>query len=109
MGTEKLNKFDFIWKVLEGPDLKKEYRFDPRRKWRVDYFHPSSGIAIEIEGAVWTRGRHTRPMGFLKDMEKYNRLAELGILLFRIPAHQITARWVNPVLNAVRNRKLFEC
>lgn len=102
MVGKKLNKFEFLWKILGGQELKKEYRFEPSRRWRVDYF--ANGIAIEIEGAIWTRGRHTRPSGFLKDIEKYNSLAEKGILLFRIPAHQITAKWVEPIIKKMKGQ-----
>jgi len=106
MGRKKLNKFEFIWKLLEGPALKSEHKFCPERKWRVDYF--ANNVAIEIEGAVWTFGRHNRPSGFLKDMEKYNRLSEMGILLFRIPAHQISAKWILPIISTIRRNKLHE-
>lgn len=103
MGRQKLNKFEFLWKVLGGPQLTKEHRFTPDRRWKVDYFH-YSGVAIEIEGAIWVRGRHTRPIGFLKDMEKYNRLSELGIFLFRVPAHQITAKWLDPIIKTIKGK-----
>ena len=102
MVGKKLNKFEFLWKVLDGPELQREFRFEPSRRWRVDYF--ANGVAIEIEGAVWTRGRHTRPGGFIKDMEKYNALSEKGILLFRIPAHQITAKWVEPIIKTMKGK-----
>lgn len=67
-----------------------EYRFDPPRRWRFDFAWPSTNggawdadVALEIEGAVWTRGRHTRGAGFLKDMEKYNRATVLGWKVIR--------------------------
>lgn len=103
MAVAKLNKFEFLWKVLGGPELEKEYQFEPTRRWRVDYF--ANGVAIEIEGAIWRGGRHNHPTGFLKDMEKYNRLAEKGILLFRVPAHQITAKWVEPIIKTMKGKK----
>jgi hypothetical protein len=62
---------------------KPEFRFDDARRWRFDYCWPEQKVALEIEGGVFTRGRHTRPTGFLKDMEKYNRAAELGYRIFR--------------------------
>ena len=89
-----------MWRAMRGPELIKEHRFHPTRKWRVDFWH-NSGVAIEIEGGVWTGGRHTRGKGFIADMEKYNALAERGILLFRIPAHQITAKWLTPIIETI--------
>lgn len=60
-----------------------EYRFDPDRKWRFDFALPCKRIALEVEGAIWTNGRHTRGSGFVKDMEKYNRAAVLGWRVLR--------------------------
>ena len=62
----------------------KEYRFHPTRKWRMDYAWPSHMIALEVEGAVWTRGRHTRGSGFVNDISKYNAATMLGWRVFRI-------------------------
>ena len=66
-----------------------EYRFDAERRWRFDFAFPLLRIALEVEGGAWTRGRHTRPMGFLKDMEKYNTYTLLGIYLLRFTTAQI--------------------
>jgi hypothetical protein len=100
MGDAELSKFEILWRVLNGPKLIPEYRFHPTRKWRIDWWH-ESGVGIEVEGSVWTKGRHTRGSGFLADMEKYNALAERGILLFRIPAHDITAKWLSPIITTI--------
>lgn len=61
----------------------REYRFHPTRKWRFDLAWPDSMVALEIEGAVWVQGRHTRGSGFAKDMEKYNAAALLGWRVLR--------------------------
>lgn len=78
-----------------------EHRFHPTRKWRLDYFH-ESGVGIEIEGSIWTSGRHTRGSGFLADIEKYNALSERGILLFRVPAHEITLQRLAPIYDTIQ-------
>lgn len=67
----------------------REYRFAPPRKWRFDYAWPDLKIALEVEGGVWTRGRHTRGAGFLKDVEKYNAAASLGWLVLRCTPNQL--------------------
>lgn len=38
---------------------------------------------MEIEGGVWSRGRHVRGSGFEKDCEKHNEAAALGWSVFR--------------------------
>ena len=86
--------------------MKKEYKFAVGRRFRFDYYVDflTSGIAIELEGGVWTRGRHTRPSGFLNDMEKYNLAASMGILVFRIPSHDISANWLSPIIKTIKER-----
>ena len=61
----------------------REFRFHPVRRWRFDYSWPLHKVALEIEGGVFSRGRHVRPMGFLADMEKYNAAAVLGWRVLR--------------------------
>lgn len=75
--------FAKIVKSVLGLKVEKEYRFHPSRKWRFDYSIPSIRMAIEIEGGVWTGGRHISPKGFLGDIEKYNEAALLGWCLIR--------------------------
>jgi len=60
-----------------------EYKFHPTRKWRFDFAWPTLKIAVELEGAVWIQGRHTRGSGFIKDMEKYNAAVILGWKVLR--------------------------
>lgn len=59
------------------------------RRFRFDYAFIPQRLAVEVEGGVWTRGRHTRGSGFLKDMEKYNLAAELGWRLIRVTPQQL--------------------
>lgn len=68
-------------KGLHEPAM--EYRFDAKRKWRFDLAWPEYKIAIEIEGGIWTQGRHTRGKGYLSDMEKYNAAALQGWRVLR--------------------------
>lgn len=64
--------------------------FTPRRNWRFDFAWPGKFIALEVEGAVWVRGRHTRGSGFLKDMEKYNAAALHQWRVFRTTPDKLT-------------------
>lgn len=64
-------------------EVVKEHTFHPRRKWRFDYAIPEHKIALEVEGGIYTNGRHIRPKGFLGDMEKYNAAAILGWRVLR--------------------------
>lgn len=73
-------------------DCLKEFRFHPVRKWRFDYAIPEHKIAVEVEGGVWTQGRHTRPKGFLNDIEKYNTATLMGWRVFRTVPEQLYGR-----------------
>lgn len=82
----------------------KEYRFFPARRWRFDYAIPSVKVAIEVEGGVYTQGRHTRPLGFLGDMEKYNTATSLGWKLLRVTPDTLLSRSTLELLReTVRN------
>ena len=74
----------------EGIEFISEYKFHEKRKWRIDYFISGKiKLAIEIEGGIWNSGRHTRPAGFIADMEKYNSLTAAGLRLIRVTTDNI--------------------
>jgi hypothetical protein len=73
------------------PRPEREWKFDAKRRWRFDYAWPQQMIALEVEGGVWTGGRHTRGAGFVKDMEKYNRAAVLGWRLLRVTPDKLVS------------------
>ena len=60
-----------------------EYRFHPSRRWRLDYAWPEYRVGLEVDGGVFTRGRHTRGTGWLDDTEKLNAAAVLGWRMLR--------------------------
>jgi len=68
----------------EGIPYEREYRFAPPRRWRLDFAFLDHQLAVEVEGGVWVTGRHVRPSGFIKDIEKYNALTLLGWRLLRV-------------------------
>ncbi len=51
-------------------------------------------VAVKLEGAVWTNGRHTRGSGFIKDIEKYPQLTLDG---YRLPRFTTTNLTNDPV------------
>ena len=94
-----------------GIPFEREYRFAPEdwcrahgyvtptgrpKKWRADFRIDWSlidrfwsGLLIEVEGAVYTQGRHTRGAGFEADLAKYNAAAELGYRVLRYSTSQV--------------------
>lgn len=60
-----------------------EHKFHPVRRWRFDFAFVAQKLAIEVEGGVWTGGRHTRGYGYAADCEKYNAATLLGWSVLR--------------------------
>lgn len=86
------------------PEPVAEYRFHPTRKWRFDYAWPRQKVALEVEGGVWTAGRHTRGSGFLRDMEKYNAAAVRGWRVLRCtPATLLAMDTIKQLNKAIRD------
>lgn len=44
---------------------------------------------MEQEGGVFIRGRHSRGVGMVKDMEKYGEAAVLGWRVLRVTPQQV--------------------
>lgn len=80
---------NFIWCGYSLPAPVREFKFHPLRKWRFDYCFPDKKIAIEIEGGVFSGGRHTRGIGYVRDMEKYNAATLHGWKLLRYTPQNI--------------------
>jgi very-short-patch-repair endonuclease len=67
-----------------------EYRFDKARRFRFDYAWPEPyRVAVEIDGGVYSRGRHVRPGGYIRDCEKLNLAATQGWLVLRVPTQML--------------------
>jgi len=80
-----------------GLHFEREFKFHQGRGWRCDFANPDWMIMVEVEGGIYSRGRHTRGSGFVKDCEKYNTATLLGWRVYRIPATWIaTGRNLRP-------------
>lgn len=97
------NRFVFIWvHAVKGTgDLTIEHQFHPSRKWRFDFAHLPTKVAIEIEGGTGVRktkegklfsGRHTTSAGYASDCEKYNEAVRLGWRVFRLTGKMINIK-----------------
>ena len=49
----------------------REYLGIEGRKFKFDVANPGKLVAIEIEGGIYTYGRHNRPLGYINDKEPY--------------------------------------
>lgn len=81
----------------------KEYKFHPTRRWRFDFAIPQYKIAIEIDGGVWTYGRHNRSSGYIADMEKFNAAASLGWVVLKFtPDEQYTKKTFDLIRQTIK-------
>lgn len=87
----QIKQYDPILQILNSirTGWMAEHRVCLKRRWRFDYAHPALKIAIEIEGGIYSGGRHTRGKGFINDMEKYNVAIIDGWKLLRYTPQQI--------------------
>jgi hypothetical protein len=95
-----------FWADCGLPTAQVEFKFHPARKWKFDFAFGVVGarseelgdrmpgfdsdantkllaarfspLAIEVQGAIWTGGRHSRGSGLVKEYEKMNAAAVLG-------------------------------
>lgn len=94
------------------PVVQMEYApddFDFGRR-RIDVAFPSLRLAVEIEGGIWmstNQGRsagHANPTRFLRDMVKYNMLAEHRWFLLRYtPAQVKDGTAVTEILHVIQS------
>ena len=68
---------------LMNVDFVAEHKFHEERKWRFDIAIPSLKIAIEYEGIMSRKSRHTTVTGYTKDCEKYNAATIAGWRVLR--------------------------
>lgn len=69
----------------------RNWRFDPVRRWRLDFAHFVYRLAVEIEGGTWIKGRHVTGVGFRNDCEKYNAATLKGWRIFRFTAEMVSS------------------
>lgn len=91
-------QFLAMWKALGGPELQREYRFHESRRWRFDFAHLETKIALELNGGVWSAGRHVRGGGYLRDREKVNAAQLLGWRVVELGTGMITPQNLEPVI-----------
>jgi hypothetical protein len=112
----------------EIPEPVFELRFNPLRRWRFDISwdgyssnflegwkknSPSSGgieegawerqlVALEVQGGIWTAGRHSRGAAMLKEWEKLNEAAILGWrIIYCQPKDLLTAKTAKTIKRAL--------
>jgi len=55
-----------------------ELRFHSVRLWRMDFAWPEHRVYLEVQGGIFTNGRHSRGAAMLKEWEKINTASGMG-------------------------------
>lgn len=90
----------------------REYRFHPTRRWRFDFAWVGdpgceggwqNRTAVEIQGGIWTRGKHGRGSGIVKDYEKLNHAQADGWTVLQLTPAQVRAGELEAWLRRMRH------
>lgn len=81
-----------VWRAAGLPAPVAEHGFHPTRKWRFDYAWPEQLVAVEVQGGLFTRGRHTRGPALRKEYEKLREAAACGWLVLPVPPDEVTSK-----------------
>lgn len=75
--------------AVSGMTFERQYRFAPPRRWLADFASPAHRLIVEVDGGIWTNGRHTRGSGRVRDMERDNWCALNGWRVLRFTPAQV--------------------
>jgi hypothetical protein len=90
---------------MKLPEPVPEFTFHPTRKWRADYCWPAHMLMLEVEGGLWTNGRHSRGSGAIADLEKYSEAAIMGYrVLYCTPEQLHNGVALDRVIRALTDR-----
>ncbi len=112
MKTLPYPMFEAMCEAHHLPVPLREHRFHKSRKWRFDFAWPDefcgSGVALEVDGGVFVRGRHSRGAGIIKDQEKLNEAEVAGWVVLRCVPSDIKSGKVFELLSRVLARDEFD-
>lgn len=77
-----------------------EYQFNPDRRWRFDLAWPEQYIAVEIQGGLFTQGRHTQAAALRREYEKLNDAAIAGWCVLLILPEDVQGGQLTKLLGA---------
>jgi hypothetical protein len=82
-----------------------EYQFAKPRKWRADFCWIDQKVILEVNGGIFSQGRHTRGAALLKEWDKINTGAGIGYrFIFCQPSQLATRRTIDYIENAINHK-----
>jgi hypothetical protein len=105
MSESELQYLELLGRELGLGEPMREYRFTSDRQFRADLAWPEHWLLLEIEGGTFSGGRHTRPLGYERDCEKYSIASILGYTLIRVTYGMIESGQAAKLLEMAANKK----
>lgn len=82
--------FAQLWvELFPSVDLHTEFKFHPKRRYRIDFAHIESRTGIEVNGSTWRKGGHSSGSGIQRDYEKQRLAALQGWLIVPLSASDV--------------------
>lgn len=97
-GSKLERDFHSEWKKVSKAHLTPQHKFHPRRKWRFDFAHLPSLVALEIQG--YGEG-HTSYKGMRADYEKHNEAIRHGWVILYIMSCDIHPNRIGTTINYI--------
>jgi very-short-patch-repair endonuclease len=75
------------------------------RRFRFDFAHLNSKVAVEIQGGIYVGGRHSGGVGQRKDFEKINLAILNGWVVFQLSGDMVQTEWLEIICEVIRERQ----
>lgn len=101
-----LTEFDDIetWEA----DYKRRLRASKRsQRYRMDFAYEPAKVAIEVQGGIYTGGRHTTGCGYERDATKYNLATASGWIIFLLTPGMVketSGKWYDLIAATIAER-----
>lgn len=83
-----------------------EFKFHPDRRWRMDHAWPEHRVYLEIQGGIFTNGRHSRGAAMIKEWEKVNTASAMGWrILYCQPSALMTGAMAETIRTALNYQR----
>jgi hypothetical protein len=100
-------QFFYRWqKLYPAVSLDREVLLIPKRRFRFDFVHQPSRVAIEIQGGTYARSpkSHSTGVGLDRDYEKNNLAQYHGYVIFQLSCKMITDEWLRLIYETINAR-----
>jgi hypothetical protein len=87
--SELEDTFAFQLRVAGLPVPIRQFQAIPGRKLAFDFGFPEWRLLVEIQGGVWTKGKHGRGSGIIQDQNKLNDAVLNGFYTLQFSVNHI--------------------